>query len=135
VSNSLYKKAGQRLLTGALNLSTATIKAAIVGPTYTPNLTTDEFLTAIASHRIGVDQTLTGVTVANGVFDADNALFPAIAAGSTGYAVVLYVDTGVAGTSPLLYFADQITGFPFNTSGAEVEVKWNDGASKIFSLG
>jgi hypothetical protein len=134
VTTALYKKGAHRVGTAQMNLDTATFKVAIVAPTYVPDLTAHEFLTSIASHRIGVDQEL-AATFVDGVFDAPDALFPAILAGSTGYGVVIYQDTGVAGTSALLYFSDEITGFPFNSSGAEVEVRWSNGPYKIFALG
>lgn len=130
----LYKKGAHRVGTAQMNLDTASFKVAVVAPTYVPNFATDEFLTSISSHRVGVDQALDQSYV-DGVFDAEDALFPAVAAGSTVYAVVIYQDTGVAGTSPLLYFSDEITGFPFNTSGAEFEIRWSNGAYKIFALG
>ena len=134
MSNELYKKTKQKLLSAGLNLSTATIKAAIVVPAYVPNLSTDEFYTTIASHVIGTPQTLATVTVTDGVLNADDIEFPAITAGSTASAVVLYVDTGVAGTSSLIAYLDDITGFPFVTSGVKVTVQWSNGTYKIFSI-
>jgi hypothetical protein len=133
VTNALYKKGAHRVGTAALNLDTASFKVAIVASTYVPNLTTHEFLTSIASHRIGTDQVL-DATFVDGVFDAPDVSFPSLTPGSTAYAIVVYQDTGVAGTSPLLYFTDELTGFPFVTSGAGAIVQWNNGPYKIFSI-
>ena len=134
MTTALYKKGIHRVGVGQMNLDTAAFKVAIVSATYVPDFVAHEFLTSIASHRIGVDQDLEA-TFVDGVFDAPDVVLPAIAPGSSGYAAVIYQDTGVAGTSPLLYFSDEITGFPFNTSGAEVEVRWSNGPYKLFALG
>jgi hypothetical protein len=133
VTNALYKKGAHRVGTAAMNLDTASFRVAIVASTYVPNLATHEFLTDIASHRLGTDQVL-DATFVDGVFDAPDVSFPPIAPGSTAYAVVIYQDTGVAGTSPLLYFTDELTGFPFITSGAGANVLWNSGPYKIFAF-
>jgi hypothetical protein len=134
MANALYAKAKQRLLQAQINLSTATIRAALISNAYPQNLATDEFYSTISSFVVGTPQALTTVTTTDGVLDADDVSFAAVAAGSTLEAVVLYVDTGVAGTSPLLYYCDQITGFPLATSGGDIDIRWDNGAFKIFAL-
>ena len=53
---------------------------------------------------------------------------------STALGVALYKDTGVSGTSPLLALIDTITGFPLATNGGDIQIVWDSGAYKIFSL-
>ena len=54
--------------------------------------------------------------------------------GATAKAVVLFKNTGEAGTSPLLGYIDTITGFPVATHGSDITVQWDNGAFRIFSL-
>jgi hypothetical protein len=46
--------------------------------------------------------------------------------------IVIYKDTGVASTSPLVAFIDTGTGIPVTPNGGDISVAWN--ASGIFSL-
>jgi hypothetical protein len=134
MANALYGLGKQKLLTAALNLSSDTIKAALVTTSYTPNLATDEFYSTISANVVGTPQTLGTKTVALGVFDAADSTFSAVAGGSTLLGVALYKDTGVAGTSPLIALLDTITGFPLATNGGDIQIVWDNGAYKIFSL-
>jgi hypothetical protein len=134
MANALYGKGKEKILTAAINLSADTIKAALVSTSYTPNLATDEFYSAVSANVIGTPQTLASKTVALGVFDAADTTFSAVAGGSTLLGVALYKDTGVAGTSPLLALIDTITGFPLATNGGDIQIVWDNGAYKIFSL-
>ena len=133
MANTAYPKGAERILSGAVNLVSAVIKAALVPSTYTYSAS-HEYLAVVGS-RIGVDQTLANPTVVNGVFDADDVDFGAQAPGSTIKAVVLYVDTGNAATSPLLYHFDTVSGLPMSTNGGGITVPWNNGAAKIARLG
>jgi hypothetical protein len=134
MANALYAKGKQRTLGALVNWETSVIRAALVSTSYTQNLTTDEFFSIISAHVLGTPQTLANKTITNGVFDADDALFSAVAAGSTCKAVVLYIDSGNPSTSALLAYIDTVTGFPLNTSGGDILVQWDNGAFKIFSI-
>ena len=136
MSNALYAKDKEKLLssTNAISLDTDTIKVSLVKNTDPQNLATDEFYTAISAYVVGTTQTLTGKSIVDGVFDAADPTFPAVTAGDTCEAVVIWKDTGVPGTSPLLAYIDTITGFPLLTNGGDITVQWDNGAYKIFSL-
>ena len=134
MANALYGLGKQKLLTAAINLSSDTIKAALVNTSYTPNLATDEFHSTISTYILGTPQTLGSKTVTLGVFDAADVTYSAVAGGSTALGVALYKDTGVSGTSPLLALIDTITGFPLATNGGDIQIVWDSGAYKIFSL-
>lgn len=134
MANALYSKGKEKILSGAIDLTTATIKVALVRNDYPQNLAADEFLTAISAYVLGTSQTLANKSVLLGVFDADDVTWTAVTAGSTSEGVVIYKDTGVAGTSPLLAYIDTITGFPLATNGGDITVQWDNGAYKIFSL-
>lgn len=134
MANALYAKGAERLLSGSINLVTATVKFALVANTYPQDLVVDEFYTAISAYVRGTPQALASKSVSNGVFDAGDVTFAAVTAGDTLEGGVLFVDTGTAGTSPLLAYIDNITGFPLLTNGGDVIAQWDNGAYKIFSL-
>ena len=134
MANALYGKGKEKLLTAAIDLSSDTIKAALVSSAYSQNLSTDEFYSTISAYVLGTPQTLGTKTTTLGVFDAADINFVAVAAGDTAKAVVLYKDTGLASSSPLLAFIDTITGFPLATNGGDIGIAWDGGANKIFAL-
>ena len=134
MANALYGLGKEKILSGAINFVSDTIKVALVKNTYPQNLSTDEWYTAISAYVVGTPQTLGSKTVALGVFDAGDATNTAVTAGDTLEAVVIYKDTGTAGTSALIAYIDTITGFPLATNGGDITVQWDNGAYKIFSL-
>lgn len=136
MANALYAKGKEKLLssTSAISLDTDVIKVALVKDDYAQNLTTDEFYTSISASVIGTPQTLASKTITAGVFDAADITFATVTAGSVCEGVVIYKDTGVAGTSSLLAYIDVISGFPLTTNGGDVTIQWDNGAYKIFSL-
>ena len=134
MSNAFYAKGKEKILSGAINFSTDTIKVMLVKNTYPQALATDEFVADISAYRLNTDQTLGAKTVAGGIFDAGDATYTAVTAGDTSEGVVIYKDTGAEATSPLLVYIDDITGFPLATNGGDITVAWSNGAYKIFSL-
>lgn len=134
MANALYAKGKEKMLSAQINFPSDTIKVALVKNDYAQNLSTDEFYTDISASVIGTPQTLASKTVTGGVFDALDITFAAVPAGSTCEGVVIYKDTGTASTSPLLIYVDTITGFPLATSGGDIQVQWDNGAYRIFSL-
>ena len=134
MANAHYVKGKEKILSGTVNYPTDTVKVALVKNTYPQNLATDEFFGPISAYVVGTPQTLANKSVVAGAFDADDVTFLAVTAGDTLEGVVIYKDTGVAGTSPLLHYIDTITGFPLATNGGDITVQWDNGISKIFSL-
>jgi len=134
MANALYAKGKEKILSASINFPSDTIKVALVKNTYAQDLAADEFHSTISTYVLGTPQTLGTKSVAAGVFDAADATFTAVAGGDTCEAVVIYKDTGVSGTSPLLAYIDVITGFPLATNGGDITIQWDAGAYKIFSL-
>lgn len=134
MSNALYAKGKEKILSGAINFLNDTIKVALVKSTYGVNLTAHEFLSDLGSNALGTNQTLSSKAATNGRFDAADPVWTAVVAGDTAACIVIYKDTGVAGTSPLLAFIDQITGFPLQTNGGSISPEWDNGTYGIFSL-
>ena len=134
MANALYGKGKEKMLSAAINFLTDTLKVALVENTYPQSLTADEFYNDISTYVLGTPQTLGTKSVTLGVFDAADVTYTAVTTGDTCEAVVIYKDTGVAGTSPLLAYIDTITGFPLATNGGDITVQWDSGSFKIFSL-
>lgn len=134
MTNALYAKGKEKILSASVNFPSDTIKAALVKSTYTQVVATDEFFSTISTYVLGTPQTLASKTVVDGALDAADITFSAVTAGDTAKCVVIYKDTGVAGTSPLLAFIDVITGFPLATNGGDITIQWDGGVNKIFSL-
>lgn len=134
MANSLYGLGKQKILSAAINLPADTIHAVLVSTAYAPNLATDEFHSAINAYVLGAAVAMGGKSVALGVFDANDVTFSAVAGGSTALGVALLKWTGVSGTSPLLALIDTITGFPLATNGGDIQVVWDNGPYKVFSL-
>jgi hypothetical protein len=131
MARQIYPKFLEHCLDCTLNGATpagANIKACLVTSAYTYNAAHD-FLDDVT----GIEETsgnLASKTVVNGVFDAADITFTGTA-GSPAAALILYVDTGTAGTSRLIAYDDTISGFPV-TLGGDVTIRWN--ASGILAL-
>jgi hypothetical protein len=130
----LYDKGRQAFLEGKINWATDTIKVVLVAHTHLPNLGGYEYLSDIDPlDLVGVPQTLSNKTATNGVADAADIIFPDVT-GPQVKALIIYKETDVDTTSPLIAYIDNMTGFPFNPSGAKVSIHWDSGANKIFRL-
>lgn len=153
MTNALYPSFKSRMLTpgadlvagllgagAGMNPTPAPLKAALLeGYTYS---SAHEFFSDVSANLIGSAVAVTGASVAGGVLDADDAIFPTVAAGSTANAVVLFMDTGTEATSPLVLFVNQGSGKGANesglmaivTNGDDVPIEWSEGASKLFTI-
>jgi hypothetical protein len=139
MANAIYDLARQAFLSQSpsIDMDTDNIKAVLVrtdGGHYTVDLAAHQFLSDIAGgDRISTSGNLTTKTILAGVFDADDVTFTAVTGAQVG-AIVLYKDTGTAGTSPLIAYIDTVTGFPYTPSGADATIVWPSGSTKIFKL-
>ena len=133
MANALYPKGKEKILSAAINFASDTIKAVVVTNAYTYSAA-HEFLSDLGAALVGTAQELANKSVANGAFDADDVTFATLASGNTVKAVVLYKDTGVAGSSALIDYIDDVTGLPLATNGGDVQIQWSNGPYRIFSL-
>jgi hypothetical protein len=136
MANAIYPKYKEAILQSAANsdMSTGTVRAALVDlGTYTYSAA-HEFYSSVSAAVVGTPQTLANKTFVNGVFDADDVAFTAVT-GNSAEALVLFLDTGVAGTSRLILFQDTgVTGLPVTPNGGDINVVWDNGANRIFAL-
>lgn len=136
MANGLYAKGRQKFLEAGIAWLTDTIKVVLIDAAdYTVDLANHEFLSSVAAGaRIGTPQTLGGKSSTDGVADAGDATFPTVT-GDQAEAILIYKDTGVEATSPLIAYIDTgVTGLPVTPSGGDIIVQWDNGANKIFKL-
>jgi hypothetical protein len=136
MANALYDTGRDAFLNAAINWTSDSIKAVLVniaGGHYTVNLATDQFLSSILLADRVATVALAGKSSAAGVANASNVTFPTVSGAACG-AVVLYKDTGVAGTSQLIAYIDTATGLPVTPGGGDIVVSWDTGSNKIFKL-
>jgi hypothetical protein len=138
MANSLYGKYRQKVLEGSVGWLNDTIKVLLVDTdSYNPQINADEFLSDIpAGARIATSNALTGKTTTLGVADADDTVFPAgyQMPAPTSEALVFFKDTGSPATSPLIAYIDTTTGLPITPNGADINLAFNDGPNRIFSI-
>lgn len=137
MANALFAKAKESFISAnpVIDMDTDDIKVVGVDhATDTPVPATDQFLSDIlAGAREFTSGNLASKSVTGGVFDAANITITGVT-GDTVESIVLYKDTTVEATSPLIAFIDTATGLPFTPNGGDVTIQWDDGASKIFAL-
>lgn len=121
---SVYGKAKEAFISGSINYGSDTIKAALVTTSYTPNLSSDQFVSTISSNIVGTPQTLTSKSVTLGAAKAADATFSSVTSGSTVGYVVIYKDTGSSSTSPLIAVWDSASGLPYTTNGFSIVTSW-----------
>ena len=133
MANALYNSDKQSLLDSSCpNLSSDTIKVVLVDTgTYTFSAAHDFF--DDVSGTVGSAQTLGSKTITNGVFDAADVTFTSVT-GNSAEALIIYKDTGSAATSPLIAYIDSATGLPVTPNSGDINVVWDNGASKIFAI-
>ena len=134
MANALYPTFKQRLLGADIELENDTIKVALIDTgTYTYSAA-HEFWSSASTALVGTAGTLGTKTIALGVFDAADVTFTGVT-GSSVEALIIYKDTGVAGTSPLIAYIDTVaSGLPVTPNSGNIDVAWDSGASRIFSL-
>lgn len=137
MASALYPKFKEGLLSQvpSVDLDTDTIKVALlnIAVDYTYSAA-HNFLDDVTRYAGTTDQTLGTKTVTDGVFDAANATFTAVAISGTKTVggLLIYEDTGVAATSGLIAYID---GFAAVTpNGGDITIAWDNGASRIFAL-
>lgn len=135
MANALYGKGREKFLNADIDWAVDTIKVALVDTaSYTVSIDTDEFYSTVSAAVVGTPITLTTKTSTLGVADADNVSWTGLVGAPSIEALVIYKDTGVAATSPLIAYIDTATGLPVSAGATDVDVTWDSGSNKIFKL-
>lgn len=134
MANVVYPKAKEAFLSGGINLVTATVKVALIDTADYTYSAGHQYLSDVpAAAREEISAALTGKSVTNGVFDADDTNFPG-ATGDPSEALIIFVDTGTASTSPLIAYIDTGGGLPVILNTGAVGVSWPNDSTRIFAL-
>lgn len=148
MANTLYDYIRRLLLAKELGWATTagaaidTLKVALVktgGANYTFSAS-HQFWNTVSPHAAVQNdgttkciQALTNpVTSSQGAADADDVTFPTVQAGQIIGAIVIFKDTGVESTSPVIAFIDTATGLPITANGGDIIVVWDSGTNRIF---
>jgi hypothetical protein len=133
MASSLYTPFKKLLLDGDIDLLVDNIKVVLVDAAdYTFSAAHDFLDDVAAGARVATSGNLASKTTTGGAFDAADVTFSAVT-GDVSEALIIYKDTGVAATSPLIAYIDTATGLPVTPNGGDIVVTWH--ASGIFSLG
>ncbi len=138
MATALYGKGRNKFARGEILWRASggdTIKAILIDAAdYSVLIDTHEFLSDIlAAARVAVSAAMTLSDPVLGVCDASDVTWSAVT-GDVSEAIVLYKDTGVEATSPLIAYIDNATGLPVTPNGGDITVQWDAGANKIFKL-
>lgn len=134
MANALYPLWKEQLLqfTANNNLSAGTVKVALIDTGVYTYSATHQFWSSASAASVGTPQTIGSKTFTNGVFDGADVTFTAVT-GNSVEALIIYIDTGSAATSPLVAYIDtSVTGLPVTPNGGDISITWN--GSGIFAL-
>jgi len=135
MANAIYPKWKELALglgVGSGTEPTGTLKLALIDTgVYTYNAAHDYWDDASAG-VVGTPTAIGSPTYTNGTLDGADVTFTTVT-GNTAEAVIVFLDTGSAATSPLVCYMDTgVTGLPVTPNGGNINVTLN--ASGIFSL-
>lgn len=134
MANALYDKAKTGFMNEEIKMLTDTIGVYLVTGSYSETLTTDDFITDVASANMVAHGSLSNVAMSStGVIDADDLTFSSVT-GSQIVHIVLDMETGTPASSPLIAVIDTGTGLPVTPNGGDITIQWDSGANKIFAL-
>ena len=133
MANALYSKAKESFLNGSINMVANTITIALVDTGVYTYSATHQFRNEVSNSAVISSTTLANKTIANGIFDADDATFSSVT-GANCEALLIFQDTGIQTTSRLIAYIDSATGLPILPNGGDISVAFSSGSSKIFAL-
>ena len=133
MANALYTLARQSFLNGGINWSSADIRVALVTSGYTVNLSTDQYVTSIASYIVARSTALLSKTSTGGTANAASIDIASVTGSTVAY-FVIYANSGSDSTSQLIAYFDTATNLPITPNGGDIIISWDTGSNKIFTL-
>jgi len=136
MANSYFDPFFTALGAAGISFSADDLKVVLTDSGYTFSAAHQNLSDIPAGARVATSGNLGGKTYSEGLFDADDVTFAAVAAGDTVTGVALYKDTGSAATSTLIAFWDTDTGGAISipTNGGDINLTWDSGADRILNL-
>jgi len=134
MASALYGKGREKFQNADIDWAVDDIKVSLIDTgTYTVDIDVHEFHSSL-SGIVATSANLSSKTSTLGVADAADVTFTAVS-GSSVEAIVVWKDTGVSGTSPLIAYIDSASaGLPVTPNGGDITITWDSGANKIFKL-
>lgn len=133
MANFVYTKAKEAFLGADIDLMVDTINVALVSTSYAPSAA-HVFASSVSSFFVGTPQALTGKSITNGIFDADDVTFLAVS-GPTVKGYLFYKDTGSLATSPVIFWKDTaVAGLPLVPNGGAVTITFSNASGRIAEL-
>lgn len=136
MSNFAYDNARELFATAGINWVSDTCKVMLVSASYSPSAS-DVYLNTIANSnppRITSAISLQTKQATGGACDALDVTFPAVGGGTAAKAILIWKDTGVESSSPLIVYIDTATGLPITPNGGDIIITWDNGTNKIFRV-
>jgi len=142
VANAVYPNAITGMMTGLIDLDTASIKAALVrGYTYSTAHTFVSDVTTAGGTLNGTSAALTTPVVTAGAFNADNTTVSATAS-AVNHGVLVFQSSAVTGGADVASSAQRViayydtgTGLMIQPGTGTVAINWDTGTNKIFKVG
>lgn len=132
MASVVYPKAKEGFLGGDIQLDADDIRAILVDTAdYAYNAAHDFLDDVPAIARVAVSGALTGKSITNGVFDANDVTWSGVT-GDQSEAIILYQHTGVEATSRLVCYIDTGTNLPVTPNTGDISSQWH--GSGIFAL-
>lgn len=130
-----YGYASTLFATGEMDWLTADICAMLVTAEYTPAANTDRFVSDIPSGAIVVrDIVLTNLQVNQGVCAGEIPQQNSLVSATAVNALVIYAKTGSDGSSTLIYYSANGSGFPFLPTGFDYAILFDQSQGGWFKI-
>lgn len=142
MATAMFTPGIEGLISGAIDLDTASIKASLVrGYTFSAAHTVVSDVTGAGGTLNGTTAALSSVSITGGVFDAaDTSL--STTANATNHVLIIYQSSAVtggadvgAGSQRLIMYMDTGTGLPIQPGTGTVTITWDNGTNRIVKFG
>lgn len=136
MANALYDAGRDAFLNGNLDWVNDTMDIQFVDEAdYTVDLANDDFFDDVtAGGRVGTSTEITSRSTSAGTADGADTTVSSVS-GDEFESIVIYNDAGGAESADALVAnIDTATGLPFTPSGGDIQVTWDSGSDKIFTL-
>jgi hypothetical protein len=142
MANALFDPGREGFLDGTIDWDTAVIKIALVrGYTFSAAHKFVSDVTTASGVLHVTSAALASKTVTNGVADAADVTFTAVASNASNHSVLVFQSSAVTGGGDLASSAQRViawidtgTNFPIVPNGGDVTIAWDSGANRIFKL-
>lgn len=142
MASALFNPGREGFLAGEIDWDTATIKAALVrGYTFNAAHKFVSDVTGASGTLAATSGAFASKTVTDGVADAADITFSAVAANGSNHSLLIFQSSAVGGGADVAASAQRViawidagTNFPITTNGGDVTIQFDSGSNRIFKL-